>query len=243
MYKQLNCKIILNTVHFVLTYIYGGTMGLETMSCPKCGAPLHFDDPAQEYCFCSHCGTQVYKTDENKKTVTIRDEGKIKETELKEKRFEMFKQYLTLKNVLITLGILIFITALIYIFFGKDAVLIIYGILLVIAMWAGLFWLTERDNRKDEERKTKRVSSADATITSQMIDCSGKNYNSVATIFKSAGFTNVNSLPLGDLSMFNQRKDGQVDIVTINGIEDYDDGDVFPKSANVLITYHSMQKK
>ena len=38
-------------------------MSLESLNCPKCGAPLHFDNPEQEYCFCSHCGQQVYKQD------------------------------------------------------------------------------------------------------------------------------------------------------------------------------------
>jgi hypothetical protein len=38
---------------------------LETMNCPRCGAPLHFDNEEQEYCFCSHCGIQVYKEDKH----------------------------------------------------------------------------------------------------------------------------------------------------------------------------------
>jgi hypothetical protein len=36
-------------------------MNLESMKCPECGAPLHFDNANQEFCFCSHCGAQVYK--------------------------------------------------------------------------------------------------------------------------------------------------------------------------------------
>lgn len=35
---------------------------VETIKCPECGAPLHFESE-QEYCFCSHCGHQVYKED------------------------------------------------------------------------------------------------------------------------------------------------------------------------------------
>lgn len=40
-------------------------MALESMKCPNCGAPLHFDNENQEYCFCSSCGTQVYKEDKH----------------------------------------------------------------------------------------------------------------------------------------------------------------------------------
>jgi len=35
---------------------------MEALVCPNCGSPLHFEE-AQEYCYCSHCGTQVYKED------------------------------------------------------------------------------------------------------------------------------------------------------------------------------------
>ena len=35
---------------------------VETLKCPECGAPLNFEKE-QEYCYCSHCGHQVYKED------------------------------------------------------------------------------------------------------------------------------------------------------------------------------------
>ena len=35
---------------------------LQTIKCPDCGSPLSFSED-QEYCFCSHCGSQVYKED------------------------------------------------------------------------------------------------------------------------------------------------------------------------------------
>lgn len=58
---------------------------IEKMVCPGCGAPLHFDDPEQEYCYCSHCGIQVYK-DNNKKYYTYREinDAKIEEQKVKE---------------------------------------------------------------------------------------------------------------------------------------------------------------
>lgn len=37
-------------------------MKLEGMNCPNCGSPLNFTED-QDFCFCSHCGTQVYKDD------------------------------------------------------------------------------------------------------------------------------------------------------------------------------------
>lgn len=62
-------------------------MSLESMKCPSCGAPITFEKD-RDFVFCSHCGTQVFKNDENKKEVTYRtiDEAKIKEYEYREKR-------------------------------------------------------------------------------------------------------------------------------------------------------------
>ena len=108
---------------------------------------------------------------------------------------------------------------------------------IIIGAYIAMFTYMKSDDKK--KKKSKYVSPNDATITAQMLDCSGKNYNSVAMIFRSAGFTNVNSLPLGDLGLFNQRKNGQVETITINGNEEFEEGDVFPKNSNILITYHS----
>lgn len=35
---------------------------IESLKCPECGGPLNFTDD-QEFCYCSHCGHQVYKED------------------------------------------------------------------------------------------------------------------------------------------------------------------------------------
>ena len=37
-------------------------MSLESMKCPSCGGQVYFDED-QEFAFCSHCGTQVYRED------------------------------------------------------------------------------------------------------------------------------------------------------------------------------------
>jgi hypothetical protein len=59
-------------------------MKLQTMICPKCSGQLYFEDD-QDTCFCSNCGTQVFKSDKGKRTYTYRtiDEAKIKEQEVK----------------------------------------------------------------------------------------------------------------------------------------------------------------
>ena len=65
------------------------------------------------------------------------------------------------------------------------------------------------------------------------------NYNSAVMIIKKMGFTNVTAIPLNDLNIYNHKKDEQVASITINGNEEFDVDDVFPKDANIILTYHS----
>lgn len=39
--------------------------------------------------------------------------------------------------------------------------------------------------------------------------------------------------------LLTQSKNGKVEAVTINGSDEFEEGDIFPKNSNVLITYHS----
>ena len=36
---------------------------VHEMKCPSCGAQVYFTEEGQEYAYCSHCGTQVFKED------------------------------------------------------------------------------------------------------------------------------------------------------------------------------------
>lgn len=73
-----------------------------------------------------------------------------------------------------------------------------------------------------------------------MCEVWGQHYKSVELLFQDAGFTNINIIPVKDLNRFNRKKDGQIKLVTINGNECYEEGEVYPKNALVVITYHSV---
>ena len=36
---------------------------IHEMKCHSCGAQVYFTEEGQEYAYCSHCGTQVFKED------------------------------------------------------------------------------------------------------------------------------------------------------------------------------------
>ena len=107
----------------------------------------------------------------------------------------------------------------------------------MIGAYIALFTFIKSDDKK--KKKRKYVGSNEVAISESMEDYSDKNYNSVVMLFRGAGFTNVTAIPLNDLTMFTQSKNGKVEAVTINGSDEFEEGDIFPKNSNVLITYHS----
>jgi hypothetical protein len=76
-------------------------------------------------------------------------------------------------------------------------------------------------------------------ITEAMESCEDENYNALVCLFRSAGFNNVKTIALGDLNFFTAKKNDHVATVSIDGNDDFDEGDIFQRNANVIITYHS----
>ncbi|WP_024865689.1 zinc ribbon domain-containing protein [Butyrivibrio sp. FCS014] len=211
-----------------------------SVKCPDCGAELSIDD-SREFAFCSYCGAKVMVHNDNEHIYRNIDEARIKEAEterilrLRELELEEKENNRGRKTTLIAYGV-----ALAFVLIG--AIICIFAPVggmcgIMIGAYIAMFTYIKSDDRK--KKRSKYVSPNDATITAQMLYCLGKNYNSVAMIFRSAGFTNVNLLPLGDIGLFNQRRNGQVETITINGNGEFEEGDIFPKNANILITYHS----
>lgn len=109
-------------------------MELKGITCPKCGSQLNFTED-QDFCFCSHCGTQVYKEDSNKASFTYRtiDEAKIKEAENKAKELEFKdkqakrKLYLTLFIIGVVVAFLIFIIIVYFNLYKKYGTTVFYA--------------------------------------------------------------------------------------------------------------------
>ena len=67
----------------------------------------------------------------------------------------------------------------------------------------------------------------------------GKNYEVVIVELKDLGFRNIETRAVDDLviGLFNQ--DGDVKEISIGGKTNFEEGDTFRKSANVVIWYHT----
>ncbi|SEL86035.1 hypothetical protein SAMN04487770_11946 [Butyrivibrio sp. ob235] len=217
-------------------------MGIQFLSvkCPECGANLSIEN-GRESAFCSYCGAKVIVNNENEHIYRNIDEARIKEAEtdrlIKLKQLEMEEKESVSQKVFIILWL------------AATAILLLIGIVgmaihnsgmglcILLAMNVGcigvLVLLTKNKNKRRIIAGTN-----EAVISSAMADNSNKNYNSIAMLFRGAGFSNVKVVPLHDLNVFNQMKNGQVESVTIDGNSEFEEGDVFSKNASVLITYH-----
>lgn len=211
-----------------------------SIKCPECGADLSVEN-GREFSFCAYCGTKVMMNNENEHIYRNIDEARIKEAEtermirLKELELEERENARGRKGLLIAYAIalaFVLIGALICIFNGTAGA---FGIM--IGVYIAMFTFIKSDEKK--KKKRKYVGSTEVQISEPMTHYANKNVNNIVHLYKGAGFANVTAVPLNDLTIFNQKKNGQVETVTINGADDFEDEDIFPKSSNVLITYHS----
>ncbi len=71
-------------------------------------------------------------------------------------------------------------------------------------------------------------------------DFSKEKYQDVVSDLKDAGFTDVESDPLGDLIVGLLHKPGDVKDISVNGSkDDFDKGATFKKDAKIVVEYHS----
>lgn len=210
------------------------------VKCPACGADISVES-GREFSFCTYCGTKIMINNDNEHIYRNIDEARIKEAEtdrivrLKELELEEKESSTGRKTTFLAYGI-----ALVFVIIGALICIVeplggMWGI--IIGGYIGLFTYIKSDDKK--KKKRKYIGPNEVAITETMEDYADRNFNSIVMLFKTAGFTNVTAIPMNDLTVFNQKKNGQVDMVTINGSEEFEEGDIFSKDSNILITYHS----
>lgn len=215
-------------------------VSFTSVKCPECGADFQIEE-GRDMCFCTYCGNKILITNENEHIYRTVDEARVKEAEakerirLKELEIEEKENAQDRKSKAISYAVAagVAVVGALICLFSETAGLI--GV--VIGMYIAIFTYTKSDNTK--KKKRRYVNPDEIVIDEVMLYYREKNYNNVAQMFKSAGFIYVNAIPMDDLNFITQGKNGQVETVTIDGREDYEEGDVFRKNAPVLITYHS----
>jgi hypothetical protein len=83
------------------------------------------------------------------------------------------------------------------------------------------------------------IAAGQARMPSASGDFKDENYQDVEDYLHDAGFTNVETRPLGDLITGWLNHPGEVLDVEIDGIAAFDKGDVFAKDVKIVVSYHS----
>jgi Fe2+ transport system protein B len=66
-----------------------------------------------------------------------------------------------------------------------------------------------------------------------------KNYQDVVVELRKNGFINIKTEPKKDLVFGWLTKDGEVEHIEINGIDEFSRGTKFPEDARIIVTYHT----
>ncbi|MCR4922887.1 MAG: TFIIB-type zinc finger domain-containing protein [Lachnospiraceae bacterium] len=217
-------------------------ISLSTVKCPQCNADLSVEGN-KEFFFCQYCGTKVMVNNENEYIYRTIDEAGIKQAEtdrfIRLRQLEMQERAEHSRKKLIVMWLiataLLTLMGIIGMTIDNEGM----GMCLFLAMLVGMWGSGALLENKKKRRLHVAAGPNEVAITGVMQGYRERNYNSVLSLYRIAGFTNVNAVALRDLTIFNLRRNGQVEEVTINGVSEFEEGDIFPKSANVLITYHS----
>ncbi|WP_368742267.1 DUF4839 domain-containing protein [Enterococcus casseliflavus] len=83
----------------------------------------------------------------------------------------------------------------------------------------------------------------DVSIPASAKDLKKENYEDVQLQLEKAGFTNIELKPLEDLITGWLTSDGEVEKVSVDGITDFSEKDLFNKDSKVVITYHTFKEE
>lgn len=214
---------------------------LINLSCPQCNATLSVEED-RDMLFCSYCGHKILLNDENKHTIHYIDDAAIKRAETERmiqlKELEMEEKKRANKKVAVIIWLVITIVLGVIGICGMPMCLLLA---IFVGVWGaiGLFEFPAANKKKETARV---VNEDEVQITDKLRYYREKHYETIYGLYKTAGFVNISTIPLHDLKLFELKKDGLVKEITINGEDDFDEGDIFKKTEPVVIMFHSTKQ-
>ncbi len=186
---------------------------LDAMKCPECGAQINFQED-QEFCYCSYCGTQVYRTNKNEKRIIIHkiDDAKIKKEETKREieieKLRHAERESKRNNIMLMTMIGLMIVPSIMLFFCNT--------------------VSEYSKKHKYEQGLIKAESYEDYI--------GKNYEVVVSELHELGFENIETYDLNDSGFFT--KEDSIESISIGGNTKFSSDTWFNPSDKVIISYH-----
>ena len=194
-------------------------MEVIQIKCPGCGADL---DSGEKTMFCKFCGAKLMLRDNAQNihyTYKKVDVAQIREKDLNARLCMKAMENQEKENARKRKR-------------NKHILIALTVVLAVILLVCGLVYALTRPGAPEPD-EVQMISSAE--------EFQGDYYEQVKMELENAGFTNIEFVVQEDLIIGLLTKDGSVERVSINGEEDFRKGDIFPKDAVVLITYHTFK--
>ena len=184
------------------------------LKCPSCNGVLNVD-PGLEQAYCTYCGAKVLISDENKKTYHYINEAEVQKVKSEEviRKAEIEEEGKSEKRAAILGGLCLLIA------------------LLILGMMH-IPYLFENVSISEENRVKVTMSSSDF----KKLD-----YQEAEKKLRDLGFTDISCMPRYDLQIGLFHHSGEIDSISINGSESFEEGKVFSKTAPVNIIFHDFE--
>lgn len=230
---------------------------LISIKCPECNAVLNIEE-GRNQAFCSYCGAKVLVNDENEYTFHTIDEAEIKKAEtekliqlrkmeLLEERIQSRKHTRSLRLVLYAglcaTGIIMMIAGFSLGTGSGDPNSGYYGIAAAgfpVTMVALCLGIIGHNNNKNEDDDIECELGIKVKVPESIKDYKKKNYVVIETMLRNAGFTNIQCIPLHDLTVGLVKKPDMVESISINGKNVTEGNDKYAPDTPVIISYHSL---
>ncbi len=213
---------------------------IRELKCPNCCANLSPNDK-----FCTYCGTKVSFTDGTTITHRTSDEAEVIRAETDRiERLEKLKIEEEEKKRKRKITLIWVVSSIACCGIGALLMLIdwSFAFLILGGVYSLLLCFSHHDGKKDgnNEKNTAKNTVRLIEITESIADWEDRNVEAMLAILRGAGFKNINAIPLHDLSWWSAKKNGRIESMTINGDSEFEEGDSFPPSVAIVITYHSL---
>ena len=230
---------------------------MQILKCKNCNAELSVEVGNREFVFCQFCGTKLL-LDDYRSSHRIVNEAKIKQIEtakeILEKKIELYekekREFKPKWTAAIVVSTVITIIGIIIIAIESDNRYSVgYYLILLAMIIMGVTWfakpqkpyelaysmdlITDSMENGDDDENGRRIPNGVTT---------GKKYTVVKAILESAGFTNIQCIPLNDIiGGKNEDSIDNVKSILYNGDINKSKIKRYPLDVNIVITYHSKQ--